>query len=83
MEASEKRIATISITVGDRTAANRVNDILGKHGDVIIGRLGIPYHEKHVSIIVIVVDSDTSSIGSLGGSLGNIPGVSVRSTMLS
>jgi hypothetical protein len=42
----------------------------------------MPYPEKGVSIIVVVVDGDTATIGAVGGTLGNIPGVTLRSTML-
>jgi putative iron-only hydrogenase system regulator len=82
MGTTEKNIATLSIMVQDKASAASVNELLGKHSEVIIGRLGIPYRTKGVSIIVVVVDSEVSSIGSLCGSVGNIPGVSIRSTML-
>lgn len=78
----ETRIATIGIVVRDRAMADRVNEVLSRHGDIIRGRLGMPYPEKGVSIIVVVVDGDTAQIGAIGGALGNIPGVTLRSTML-
>ena len=82
MDKEPNRIASLSIMVKDRTSSQQVNDILGRHGEYIIGRLGIPYHDKHVSIIVVVVDADAGVIGSLGGSLGNVPGVTLRSVTL-
>ena len=82
MNSKEKRVANISIVVKDKNSAQLVNEILSKHGDVIHGRLGIPYPERGVSIIIILVDADNSRIGAISGSLGNIPGVTLRSTML-
>ena len=82
MKSEEKRVANISIVVKDKNSTPVVNEILSKHGDVIHGRLGIPYSERGVSIIIILVDADNSSIGAISGSLGNVPGVTIRSTML-
>jgi len=82
MEKSERRIAVISIVVRDRNVAPRINDILSRHGDAIRGRLGIPYQERGVSIIVILIDAENSKIGAISGALGNLPGVTIRSTIL-
>ena len=82
MESQGKRLANISIVVRDRTVVHRVNQILSEHGEVIRGRLGLPYHERGVSIIIVLIDADNSTIGTISGSLGNIPGVSLRSTIL-
>ena len=82
MNSKEKRVAIISIVVKEKNSAQLVNEILSKHGDVIHGRLGIPYPERGVSIIIILVDADNSRIGAISGSLGNVPRVTLRSTML-
>ena len=73
----EKRVAVISIVVRDRTVSHRINDILSDHGDVIRGRLGFPYPERDVSIIIILVDADQSTIGAISGAIGNLPGVTL------
>ena len=78
----EKRVAVISIVVRDRAVSPRINDILSAHGDVIRGRLGFPYPERGVSIIIILVDAEQSTIGAISGAIGNLPGVTLRSTML-
>ena len=82
MNNNKTRVANISIVVRDKSAAHQVNDILSKHGDVIHGRLGMPYPERGVSIIVVLVDADNAKIGAISGSLGNVPGVTLRSTIL-
>jgi putative iron-only hydrogenase system regulator len=82
MENSESRIATISIAVHNRDMAEKINEVLNKHGDVIRGRLGIPYPDRGISIICIVVDADNSRIGAISGALGNINGVTLRVAMV-
>ncbi len=78
----EKRVAVISIVVRDRAVSHKINDILSVHGDVIRGRLGFPYSERGVSIIIILIDAEQSTIGAISGAIGNLPGVTLRSTML-
>ncbi|MEW5865352.1 MAG: TM1266 family iron-only hydrogenase system putative regulator [Bacillota bacterium] len=78
----ERRIAVVGILVEDRSrAAPKVNEILGFHADMILGRMGIPYREKDVAVIALIVDGTTDEIGSLTGKLGNIRGVKVRSAV--
>lgn len=82
MTDSTIRIASISILVSDRAVADRVNDILSRHGDIIRGRLGIPFQASGVSVITVVIEAPGDRIGAINGTLGNIPGVTVRSAML-
>lgn len=79
-----KRIGVIGIVVNNREkTAARINHILGEHADLIVGRMGIPYRERNVSIISIIIDGDTDKIGSLTGKLGNLKGVQVKSALIS
>ncbi|MFA6472200.1 MAG: TM1266 family iron-only hydrogenase system putative regulator [Candidatus Latescibacterota bacterium] len=82
MNASEKRIVAINIVVRDRNMAPLVNEILTKYGEFICGRLGVPFRDKGISVISILMEADISHIGAVSGSLGNIAGVTLRSTML-
>ncbi len=76
----DQRIAVIGVVLSDRkNAAGRVNDILSEYGDIIVGRMGIPYRERNLSVISLIVDGDTDQIGAMTGKLGRIPGVKVRS----
>jgi putative iron-only hydrogenase system regulator len=50
-------------------------------GDIVIGRMGIPYHQRDLNIITLIVDATTDEIGALTGKLGMIPGVTVKSTL--
>ncbi len=75
----DNRIAVIGIVVNSREdAAEKVNDILSSFGNIIVGRMGIPYKEKGISVISIIVDGTNDEIGSLSGKLGNLKGIKVK-----
>ncbi len=74
----ETRIAVIGIIVEDKKAAGTVNQLLHEYGDFIIGRMGLPYEKKAVSIISVVVDAPMDKISALSGKLGRLPGVSAK-----
>lgn len=74
----ETRIALIGIIVEDTNAVENVNEILHNYGSYIIGRMGIPYRERQVNIISIVIDAPNDVISSLSGKLGMIKGISVK-----
>lgn len=77
----EKRIGVIGIVIENLEQAPLVNDILHQHGSIIVGRLGLPYREKGINIISIVVDGTTDEIGAFNGKLGKIDGVNVKSAL--
>lgn len=78
---SEKRIGVIGIVIEDRSSVSIVNQILHDHADMIIGRMGLPYREKKVSVISLIVDGDTDQLGSLTGKLGAVPHIIVKSAL--
>ena len=75
---SENRIAVVSILVTDRGASEQINTILSEFGDWIIGRMGIPYKQKKVNVICVVLDAPQETINALTGKLGMIKGVSSK-----
>lgn len=74
----ETRIALIGIIVEDQDATEQLNGILHTYADYIVGRMGIPYRDKGVCIISLVVDATTDTISSLSGKLGMLKGISVK-----
>ena len=75
----ETKIALIGIIVEDVQAVERVNDLLHQYSEYIVGRMGLPYRERNVNIISVVVDAPENAISSLSGKLGMIEGISVKS----
>ena len=74
----ENRVALIGIIVSDRTAAERMNAILHEYGDYIIGRMGVPYKKRGISIISIALDASADVISALSGKLGALQNVSTK-----
>lgn len=74
----ENRISVVSIIVEDKNAVNEVNSLLHDFNEYIIGRMGIPYKEKNVSIISIALDAPQDKTSSLSGKLGMIKGVTSK-----
>ena len=72
------RVAVMSIIVENPESVEKHNNILHEHGKYIIGRMGIPYREKKVSIISIALDAPQDVISAMSGKIGNLPGVSVK-----
>lgn len=77
----DQRLGVVGIVVEDRTKAAQVNAILSSFGEIIVGRMGIPYRERGLSVISIIVDGTTDEIGAMTGKLGNIKGVQVKSAL--
>ncbi len=77
-EEKENRIAVISILVTDRSVSEQINALLSAYGDWIIGRMGIPYREKKVSVLSVVLDAPVETTNALTGKLGKMQGVSVK-----
>lgn len=74
----ESRIAIIGIIVHDTGASERINGLLHQYGQYVVGRMGIPYREKGVSVISVVVDAPGDIIGALSGKLGMVSGISTK-----
>ena len=78
----ETRVAVLAIIVRGGSFVQPLNELLHQYGQYIIGRMGVPYRERGLSIIALLVDGSTDALGAMTGKLGNIPGVKVRSVLL-
>lgn len=78
MAADETRIALVGIIIEDPSSTEELNSILHDYSDIVVGRMGIPYRSKGVSIISLVVDASIDITSSLAGKLGMLPGVNVK-----
>ncbi len=80
---SEKRLGVIGIVVSDREqAAPKVNEILSRHAEAVIGRIGLPYKDRGVSVISLIVEATTDELGAMTGRLGMLSGVQVKSLLV-
>ena len=74
----ETRLALIGIVVENNESAKKINDVLHEYGEYIVGRMGIPYRKRNVSVISIVIDAPSDVISALAGKLGVIPDVNIK-----
>jgi putative iron-only hydrogenase system regulator len=74
----ETRVAVVSIIIEEKESIAAVNGILHEYSDYIIGRMGLPYRAKNISIISIVMDAPNDTISALSGKIGRLEGVSVK-----
>ena len=77
----EKRIGVVAIVIENLNNANIVNEILHDYSSIIVGRMGIPYREKGISVISLIVDGIMDEISAMTGKLGKIDGINVKSAI--
>lgn len=74
----ETRVAVMGIIVEETSAVESLNALLHQYADYIIGRMGIPYRKRGVSIVSIAIDAPQDVISALSGKIGKLQGVSVK-----
>ena len=74
----ETRVAVMSIIVENMASVEKLNSLLSDHGEYIIGRMGIPYRKRGISIISIALDAPQNITAALSGKIGSLSGVSVK-----
>ena len=74
------RVAVIGIIVENPDSVEKLNGILHEYSGCVIGRMGIPYRQKGISIISIALDAPQDVISALTGKIGRLPGVNAKTT---
>ncbi len=74
----ERRIAVIGIIVENTDSVEKLNSLLHSYGDIIIGRMGLPYRERNINVVSIAVDASQDTISELTGKIGKLDGISVK-----
>ena len=72
------RVAVMGIIVENTASVKGLNALLHEYGNYIIGRMGLPYREKNISIVSIAIDAPQDVISTLSGKIGRLDGVSVK-----
>ena len=78
---SEKRLAVISLIVSDREQSAAINAILSDFAEYVVGRMGVPYKERGVSVICVIVDAPAEVINTITGKIGMLKGVTAKTLM--
>lgn len=77
-----ERVALISVIIESYDSIEKFNAILHQYNEYIIGRMGVPYRKKNISVISVAVDAPQDIINAISGKLGRLEGISVK-TLLS
>lgn len=75
---NENRVAIISMIIDNEEIVPKVNGLLHEYGRFILSRMGLPYRERALNIISVVVDAPADKISALSGKLGRLPGVTSK-----
>ncbi len=78
MEEKGTKLAVVAIVVEQGDSVRALNELLHDYSAYIIGRMGIPYRERGVSLISVAVDAPADVISGLSGKIGRINGVSAK-----
>ena len=76
-----KRLGVIAIVIEDLEQVEQVNALIHEYNDLMVGRMGIPYKERNISVISLMVDGTTDRINALTGKLGRLERVQVKSML--
>ncbi len=81
---TQTRIGVVGVVITDRkNQSANVNNILSEYAQIIIGRMGIPYREKNLGVIALIIEGNTDEIGAMTGKLGSLKGVQVKTALVS
>lgn len=75
---NENMVAIISMIIDNEDVVPKVNSLLHEYGRFILSRMGLPYRERSLNIISVVVDAPADKISALSGKLGRLPGVTSK-----
>ena len=76
-----KRLGVVGVVVEDLCAAEEVNAVLHEYSSLLVGRMGIPYRERGLSVISLIVDGEADQISALTGRLGRVRHVAVKTAL--
>lgn len=77
----EKRIGTITILIKDRSKALMVNGVISEFADLVLARQGLPFKERSVAVISLIVEGNVNQINAFSGKLGKLDGIEVKAVV--
>ncbi len=77
----EKRIGTITVLILDRTRSAEINQLISDFSDIIMCRQDLPFHERPVAVISLIVEGLPDRINALTGRLGRLAGVDSKAVL--
>ena len=77
---NRRSIATVTIIANSNQMSDKINALLHEYGELMIGRMGMPYREFGLYLINITLDGNRNTILELSHRLNILPDVSVKTT---
>jgi len=77
----EKRIGTITILINDRTQSAEINRLVSDFADIVLCRQGLPFHDREVAVISLIVEGTPDRINALTGRLGRLKGLTCKAVL--
>jgi putative iron-only hydrogenase system regulator len=77
----EKRIGTVTILISDRSKSAEINTIISEYSDLVLCRQGLPFHDRPVAVISLIVEGQPDRINALTGKLGRLEGVETKAIL--
>lgn len=74
----ETRVAVMGIIISCPDSVETLNGLLHEYSTYIIGRMGIPYREKNISVMSVAIDAPMDVISALSGKIGKLEGIAVK-----
>ena len=74
----ETRVAILGIVVENPNSVGKLNSLLHDYSQFIVGRMGVPYKERGISLISVMVDGPSDEISSLSGKIGQLDGITAK-----
>jgi putative iron-only hydrogenase system regulator len=78
----DNRIGVVGILVQQSQSAQNINTVLSEYRSIVVGRIGVPYRERGISVISLIIDGSTDEVGAMTGKLGRLEGVKVKTALL-
>lgn len=77
----EQRLAILAIVVENPDSVEQLNALLHEYRNVIIGRMGVPYPKREVSLVSVALDAPMDVVSALSGKVGRLPGVTAKAAV--
>jgi putative iron-only hydrogenase system regulator len=78
---TDNRLGVVGIIIEDNDKSEEVNKVLHTHANLIVGRIGIPYPQRGICVISLIVDGTSDQVSAMTGKLGKIQGIQVKSAL--
>ena len=79
----EKRIGTVTLLILDRERSSEINSVISEFADIVLCRQGLPFHDRNVAVISLIVEGNPDRINALTGRLGRLGGVQSKAVLTS